>query len=390
MATEQELADLERLSNDYVPDVKGPLVGEQQSTRALVAEYAQADPIYIHKTAALPSKYSHYRTEALAFGYFEALLRIGKPDKILAEIPKLTAYNKIFDDLGKLGNKEMMYEEFVEETLNLLKETARSLPNHDGERTILAAFNNQDTSNAITYHFRMIAGAWLRSHADHYSMFLPDGDIETYCSTTIDPFSVELEHIGLQALATALINEAGIDIEILYLDRSTGTEVTPHKTPVVDAAGEEVESLSTIRLLYRPGHYDLLYKTEDIVEMSIPALASPEIRLVSDQPTLLAPDNFMYPYDVDPLICLPGYSLVASSKFAPATYQSPKAASAAHKPLSPAPKRESPPKKSQQPQPSPPSPSKTLPVQLKIRPHLKKLEYDYERPAVPDAITHDE
>ena len=63
---------------------------------------------------------------------------------------------------------------------------------------------------------------------------------------------MELEHIGLQALATALINEAGIAIEVLYLDRSEGTEVTPHKTPVLDASGNEVESASTIRLLYRP------------------------------------------------------------------------------------------------------------------------------------------
>lgn len=83
-------------------------------------------------------------------------------------------------------------------------------------------------------------------------MFLPGGDVEAYCQHNIDPFAVELEHIGLQGLATALINEAGMDIEVLYLDRSTGTEVTQHRAPVLDASGLEVESLSTIRLLYRP------------------------------------------------------------------------------------------------------------------------------------------
>lgn len=98
----------------------------------------------------------------------------------------------------------------------------------------------------------MIASAWLKSNADHYSMFLPGGDVEAYCHINIDPFSVELEHLGLQALATALINEAGIAIEVLYLDRSTGAEVTPHRMPVLDATGKEAESLSTIRLLYRP------------------------------------------------------------------------------------------------------------------------------------------
>jgi ubiquitin thioesterase protein OTUB1 len=98
----------------------------------------------------------------------------------------------------------------------------------------------------------MITSAWMKSHADYYAGFLESGDVNAYCQRNIDPFAVELEHFGLQALATALINEAGIAIEVLYLDRSTGTEVTPHKFSVLDAACNEVESASTIRLLYRP------------------------------------------------------------------------------------------------------------------------------------------
>ena len=68
MASQQELADMERMSSDYIPETtvltityyqitsrlttfgQGPFVGEQQSTQALVKEYAQADPIYVHKT----------------------------------------------------------------------------------------------------------------------------------------------------------------------------------------------------------------------------------------------------------------------------------------------------------------------------------------------------
>ena len=92
----------------------------------------------------------------------------------------------------------------------------------------------------------------MKSHANYYAGFLESGDVNAYCQHNIDPFAVEMEHFGLQALATALINEAGIAIEVLYLDRSTGSEVTPHKFSVLDATGNEVDSLSTIRLLYRP------------------------------------------------------------------------------------------------------------------------------------------
>ena len=68
MKSEEEMANLHRLSNDYVPEAQvhrrciwvpklsntlgqGALVGHLQSTQALAAEYAHADPVYVHKTA---------------------------------------------------------------------------------------------------------------------------------------------------------------------------------------------------------------------------------------------------------------------------------------------------------------------------------------------------
>ena len=77
-------------------------------------------------------------------------------------------------------------------------------------------------------------------------------DVHTYCRNNIEPFQRELDHVGLQALATAIIHEAGISIEVMYLDRSAGGEVTPHLLPVLDANGNEKTGGPTIRLLYRP------------------------------------------------------------------------------------------------------------------------------------------
>ncbi|CAF9930844.1 MAG: hypothetical protein HETSPECPRED_007726 [Heterodermia speciosa] len=62
MKTEEEMANLQRLSNDYVPEAQGDLVGHLRSTQAIAAEYSLADPVYVHKTTRLPEKYSHYRT----------------------------------------------------------------------------------------------------------------------------------------------------------------------------------------------------------------------------------------------------------------------------------------------------------------------------------------
>lgn len=67
MKSEEEMATLQRLSNDYVPEAQvhcrctavrklsdtfeqGDFVGHLQSTQAITTEYARADPVYVHKT----------------------------------------------------------------------------------------------------------------------------------------------------------------------------------------------------------------------------------------------------------------------------------------------------------------------------------------------------
>ena len=89
-------------------------------------------------------------------------------------------------------------------------------------------------------------------YPDSYSGFLEGMDVNTYCTNTVEPPSVELDHLGLQALATSVINEAGFAIEVTYLDRSEGEEVNTHQLSVYDAQGKVVEGAPTIRLLYRP------------------------------------------------------------------------------------------------------------------------------------------
>ena len=90
--------------------------------------------------------------QALAFGYFEALLRIGDRSKILEELEKLKDYNKRLDAIGLTPE---VYEDFTEATFDLLRQTAASLPSHDGEARILTAFNDTEISSQITYHFRV-------------------------------------------------------------------------------------------------------------------------------------------------------------------------------------------------------------------------------------------
>lgn len=84
--------------------------------------------------------------------------------------------------------------------------------------------------------------------------------IQQYCERHIDPFRVEMEHVGLNALIDAVIKPAGISVEILYLDRSEGDEVNTITFPIKDSSSRNgFHATPTIRLLYRPY---VLYQTQ--------------------------------------------------------------------------------------------------------------------------------
>lgn len=98
------------------------------------------------------------------FGYFEALLRLGDPMKILAEESRLKSLNNL---LNSVGFQEGIYEDFVDETITLLRATAASIPCHDDGAALLASFNDAGLSNAIITHFRV---SNCTSGVDHFAV----------------------------------------------------------------------------------------------------------------------------------------------------------------------------------------------------------------------------
>ena len=85
----------------------------------------------------------------------------------------------------------------------------------------------------------------MQLNADRFQPFL-EMSVQEYCKTKIEAHAQEIEQASLQALTTGIIAKAGIAVEVLYLDRSHGDEVTPH------AFVPDAESWPTVRLLYRP------------------------------------------------------------------------------------------------------------------------------------------
>ena len=95
------------------------------------------------------------RRQALAFGYFESLLRLGDAPKMLEEAARFRA----FEALMHVAGIPDLYEDFIEPTADLLERQAATLPNHDGGATVLALFNDEapsSHSSQLTYSFKVV------------------------------------------------------------------------------------------------------------------------------------------------------------------------------------------------------------------------------------------
>ncbi|KAF2270788.1 cysteine proteinase [Lojkania enalia] len=287
--SDEELAHFQKLSNEYQPEATGPLVGERQSSSAITTEYANADSVYKIKTAALPAKYAFFRTcrgdghcgwRAIAFTYYEALLRMGDVSKFEFEEVRLRSLNNL---LNSAGFVEDVYVDFADEAYELLQKLAASLRDMDGTAptTLLNTFNDPSIAMAIITYFKLLASAWMQSHPNDFQPFL-EVPVKTYCQLNIEPAQCEIDHYAIAALVEAVTKPAGLALEILYLDRSPGEEIDTHHFQPTGPDGLVQQNAPTMRLLYRPGHYDILYKAEDIptpVQQPVPTQAPLQVAL---------------------------------------------------------------------------------------------------------------
>jgi hypothetical protein len=113
---------------------------------------------YVPLTFVLTSGWMLIAPPAVAFSYFETLLRIGDSHKFLEEETRLKSMRNILNDAGF---QEHLYEDFAEDTIDLLRETATAT---DDGAALLQTFNDSNRSmSIITYlkarHFRRSTAA---------------------------------------------------------------------------------------------------------------------------------------------------------------------------------------------------------------------------------------
>ncbi|XP_032883617.1 ubiquitin thioesterase OTUB2 isoform X2 [Amblyraja radiata] len=183
------------------------IVSDQSEIRALGEDHPE-DRIYQQKVQDISRKYAFFRRtlgdgncfyRALSFAYLESLLENKKGVKKLRK--------KVIQ-----SREELLAAGFAEKT-----------------------FENSCSTK----------------QSEFFEFFLEGGiSIKDFCAQEVEPMAVESDHIHITALTQAL----GISIQVEYMDK-TDTEINHHIFPE--------GSKPLVYLLYKPGHYDILYKTSN-------------------------------------------------------------------------------------------------------------------------------
>lgn len=229
-----------------------PLVSQSHVICSLNSEYLD-DAVYISKIKDLSSKYRAIRRtrpdgncffRAFAYAYLEYLV-LNKE-----EFSKFYEYAaKSRERLTEAGFPRFTIEDFYETFMEVINKVK---PEGDDTSGALAElhklFNEQGYSDYVVVYLRLITSSHLQERADFYQNFI-DGNytILEFCHQEVEPMYKESDHIHIIAICSAL--DAGVRVE--YMDRGDGDQVIAHDFP--DGCKPNVF------LLYRPGHYDILY-----------------------------------------------------------------------------------------------------------------------------------
>ncbi len=199
------------------------------------------------------------------FGYFETLIHLGDVNKFGEEEARLRSLRNL---VAHAGYDPDMYDDFADQVWELMRNLMAGVQDGTAEAVLETTFNEEYVQNYIITCFRVcvnllclaklcmtdhtfqtLTAAWMKTKATDYQAWVLGATVDQYCTNQILPISSELEHVSLMALKDVLISPAGITLEVLYLDRSEGTEVNMHRFSPLNSQGYDI---GTIRLLYRP------------------------------------------------------------------------------------------------------------------------------------------
>ncbi|CDS38104.1 Ubiquitin thioesterase otubain protein [Echinococcus multilocularis] len=234
----------------------GPLVSELLPLSTLAEDFNE-HTVYLEKLELLKKRYGKMRRSrrdgncfyrAFGFAYMEYLMQ-GKRKEEAKRFIRFCDECKEF--LISVGYTEFTVEDFHEQFTGMVEK----LVLQDGSLSELEdLFNNQSYSDYYVVFLRLSVSSYMQRNESFYSNFIPDNKtVRRFCETEVEPMGLECDNIHVAALALAM------DVPIKIENCQQSGELNCLEFPGRENASSGEHAAAPVVLLYRPGHYDILY-----------------------------------------------------------------------------------------------------------------------------------
>ncbi|GAA5988680.1 hypothetical protein JCM5350_003848 [Sporobolomyces pararoseus] len=270
-----------------------PLLGQTEPLERLLEEYQEGTGYRMKVKRLIEDGWTGFRRSrgdgdcfyrAFIFSLLSSYL--ARPAALSAQL--LSTFESLLPLLSACGFEEIVWFDFWEPLRDILRrmgpEEKDGGVRKNGEKRLgpgelFDLFNDQETNSCIIVHLRLLTSAYLRTHSDDFTpflfaleddpRFLQEGGAPTmrnFCQYHVEPVNREADHLQIVALTRAL----STPLRIAYLDQSRlsgvgmgsdgeGTQVNFFEFEEEKAKEDGIVSVEGA-LLYRPGHYDILYR----------------------------------------------------------------------------------------------------------------------------------
>ena len=257
-----------------------PLVGPKEPFTALQAAYAD-NPKFLQKLRSGASAYSHVRRvrgdgncfyRSILFSFLEFALLPPLSISPARHFELVSSFYAQFTAsptamLSSGVYTDIIVDDFYETTLEVVHfATQRTLAQQGhtdltdaAERSVRlqllteleAKMNDEERVQWYITWLRCLTSYHLQTHPDDYAPYMVDHpSVKAFCTAEVDGINREADAPQILALCT----EMQLPVHIEYLDNSDG----PLRGYSIPEGRDAV-----ITVLYRPGHYDIIYRTDE-------------------------------------------------------------------------------------------------------------------------------
>ncbi|KAI8927046.1 peptidase C65 Otubain-domain-containing protein [Entophlyctis helioformis] len=238
-----------------------PTVGDLVDFSALEEEYMGANPIFLEKIHHLKQTSNGIRNIRKdgncfyrAFAYRLSELLFSLRDK-----PWYTALHERASATKELMNTSGYDLTFLEDYYEVFMKAVTIGPETTPE-TMMELFRSDYEGEMIVWFLRFITAAHLKQERDMYEAFVLDSypSLDMFIRECVEPMCVESDQIHIVAMA----NIFGVQVNVGNLDTAKADQgINYHEISSFNPL--QVDNPPVLTLLYRPGHYDILYPASD-------------------------------------------------------------------------------------------------------------------------------